>query len=211
MTPWMAAYLGSYVLHSAIASFFFYHTICISSAVIYRSRFGPRSHKPFPRHHWLALACGCLVVCVAVYLMIGVLGYIAEPARVFAGLRRQHIPLNKTSYVVLFTYFASVNPIAEEFFWRGTVYSGLRRRHIGISYCSNISAFLFGSWHFLIIRLFFPTGLALLITAGIVIVGEIFCRFYERTRSLPAVSLLHALGADVPILVVLWFAVLSKS
>jgi membrane protease YdiL (CAAX protease family) len=210
MAPWLAAWCGSYVLHSAIASFFFYHTLCLSSAVIFRHRFGPRSSKPFPRRHWIALAAGCLAACVLVYFMIGLLGYLAEPARVIAGLRRQHIPLTQTSYVLLFSYFAVVNPIAEEFFWRGTIYSGLRRRHLGIRLSSNLSAFLFGSWHFLIIRLFFPTIYAVAITVGIVFIGELLGRFYERTRSLPAACLLHGLGADVPVLVILWFGVLSK-
>ncbi len=210
MTPWAAAWCGSYVLHSAIASFLLYHSLCAISALTFRRRFGPRSAKAFPRHHWFTLASVCLLVCVAVYFSIGVLGWLADPARVLSGLRNQQIPLNSLSYVFLFSYFAIVNPVAEEFFWRGTIYSGLRRQHLGIRASSLITAALFGSWHWLIIRLFFPPLIAVVITFGIAVLGELLCRFYERTRSLPAVSLLHGLGADVPVLVVLWFAVLAK-
>jgi len=208
--PWLAAWLGSYILESAVASFLLYHTLCISSAFIYRRQYGPRNSKPFPRHHWIALAASCLAVCFVTYLAIGLFGFLAEPARVIDGLKRQHIPLDKTAYVVLFAYFALVNPAAEEFFWRGTIYSALRRRRLGIRKSTIISAFLFGSWHWLIIRLFFPPLFAIVITLGIVVIGELFGRFYERTRSLPALCLLHSLGADVPVLVILWFAVLSK-
>jgi membrane protease YdiL (CAAX protease family) len=208
--PWLAAACGSYWFHSAVLSFALYHSLCLSFAAYYRVRFGRRSSMPFPRHHWLALAGICLAVCLVVYFAIGFLGYLAEPARVMAGLQRQHIPLHKTAYLMLFSYFALVNPVAEEFFWRGTIYSGLRRRHLGIRNSSYLTALLFGSWHWLIVRLFFPGTLALIITAGIIVVGELFCRFYERTRSLPAVCLLHGLGTDVPVLVVLWYAVLSK-
>ena len=176
--PWFAAWCGSYLLHSAVASFLLYHSLCFSAALIYRARFGPRSSKPFPRHHWLALAGGCLAGCFVVYLTIGFVGALTDPARVLMGLRLQHIPLDKESYVLLFAYFAIVNPIAEEFFWRGTIYSGLRRRHLHIRACSNIDAVLFGSWHWLIVRLFFSPLMALVITVGIVFVGEIFCRFY---------------------------------
>ena len=64
--PWFAAWCGSYLLHSAVASFLLYHSLCFSAALIYRARFGPRSSKPFPRHHWLALAGGCLAGCFAI-------------------------------------------------------------------------------------------------------------------------------------------------
>jgi membrane protease YdiL (CAAX protease family) len=209
--PWLAAWLGSYVLHSAIASFLLYHALCATSAFLFRRKYGPRSGKPFHHRHWLLLGAGCIAVCLLTYSLAGLLGALADPGRVEQGLRAQHIPFDRTSYICLFCYFGIVNPIVEEYFWRGTIYAALRRKHLRIRTCSNIDAFLFGSWHWLIVRLFFPPVESLILTFGIIVVGELFCRFYERTRSLPALCLLHSLGADVPILVILWFTVLSRS
>jgi membrane protease YdiL (CAAX protease family) len=203
------AWVGSYVLHSAIASFLLYHAFCVTTTIVYRRKYGPLDGKKFPHHHWLFLAMSCLIVCFATYALAGYLGWLAQPELVERGLRRQQIPMNNLSYELLFSYFAIVNPVVEEYFWRGTIYASLRRKHWKIRASSNVDAVLFGSWHWLIVRLFFPPILALVITAGIVVVGELFCRFYERTRSLPALCVLHGLGADVPVLVLLWFVVLN--
>ena len=111
----------------------------------------------------------------------------------------------------LFIYFAVVNPIAEELFWRGTVYIHLRAAKWSVQASSIGSAVLFGSWHWLIIRLFFRPEVAILLTVGVSVAGYLFARLYERLHSLPALMLIHGLAADIPILIALWFAVLAKA
>jgi membrane protease YdiL (CAAX protease family) len=210
LLPWLAVWCGSYALHSGIATFFFYHGLCLGGTIVVRRRYGPWKTASVPIRNWIALASGCLLICLGTFVSIGLINSAAVPARVIAAIHGQHIPFNWTACVLLFSYFAIVNPVIEENFWRGTIYSSLRRRGIGVRVCIGIDAVLFGSWHWLIVRLFLPPLLALIVTAWIVIFGAFFCRFYERTKSIPAVSLLHGLGADVPVLIMLWFGVLCR-
>ena len=209
LLPWLAAWLGAYRLHSIVASFFLYHVLCLTSAVYYWHRFGPREGRAFRRRHWVGLAILCLLVCFGAYALIGLLGGLVDPGKVRAGFAGEDFALTRRDEIALFLYFAVVNPFVEEFFWRGTIYTALRRSGGSVRRSALVSALLFGSWHFLIVLLFFRLALAVPITAGIVLVGLLLALFYERTRSLPAAILLHGLGADVPILVVLWFAVLA--
>lgn len=206
--PWAAAGIGSYALHSAVASFVLYHLLCASVALVYHRRFGPREHRPLPIHRWAAIAGVCLLVCLGAYVAVGYLGWLINPAHVRAGLHEQHLGTSIGAFAALYAYFAIVNPIAEEFFWRGSIYLGLRAGGWRVAKASFVTAILFGSWHWLIVRLFFSPEAAAFITVGIIAVGWAFAHLYERSHSIPLVILVHALGADVPILVALWAAVM---
>jgi len=208
--PWLAAYAGAYLLHSAVAAFAFYHLLCLSAATHYHVRYGKRAHVALPHVRWAGLAVAGLTICVATYSAMGLIGTLIEPARVSRALHALGIPVNQGAIVALFVYFAAVNPYAEELFWRGTVYLRLRAASWSVPAAGLASAILFGSWHWLIVRLFFAPVMACLVTAGIICVGYIFARLYERLGSLPALILIHALAADVPVLIALWFGVLAK-
>ncbi len=206
--PWLAAFLGSYVAHRAIVSFLLYHTLCFTASVVYRHRYGPREHRQMPFRRWAQIAVLCAAVCVVTYFGVGFLGWLINADHVKRGLVSQGIGTSKAALIGLYLYFAVVNPIAEEFFWRGSIYLGLRASGWSSRRAGIVSSLLFGSWHWLIVRFFFSPEMSILITISIVAVGWAFSLLYERARSVPLVALAHALGADVPILVALWAAVL---
>lgn len=213
LLPWLAAWLGSYALHSAVAAFLFYHLLCLSAAGLYRHRYGPVERRFASRRDWIALGIAAGAIMAAVYFMVGALGvfgWLIDPVHIRAALAAQRIPARPMDYAALFLYFAAINPIAEELFWRGTIYPGLRRAGANIPRSTLVSSLLFGSWHWLIVRLFFAPIWSILITLGIVAAGVVFAMVFERVRSITFSILVHALAADIPILLVLWFGVLAK-
>lgn len=214
LAPWLAAWLGSYALHSAVAAFLFYHLLCLAGAGVYRNRYGPLERRAATRRSWIILAIAAGAIMAAVYFLVGALGlfgWLIDPVHIRQALAAQRIPAWPPDYAALFLYFAAVNPIAEELFWRGTIYAGLRRAGETVPRATLISAVLFGSWHWLIVRLFFAPIWSIVITLGIVAAGVVFAMVYERVRSLAFSIFLHAFAADIPILLILWFGVLAKS
>jgi membrane protease YdiL (CAAX protease family) len=111
--------------------------------------------------------------------------------------------LPPTSYLYLFPYFAIVNPLLEEFFWRGGVYAALRRITPHWTWAAVVSSLFFGAWHWLVITLFVAPWVALSATLVIAMVGFLFTLIYERTTRLIYPIVFHALAGDLPLLVVL--------
>jgi len=100
-------------------------------------------------------------------------------------------------------YFVVVNPIAEEYFWRGIVYNTLKNLW-GTPLAVAVSCILFGGWHWVIIQHFFAPLWHIPLTLMIMVGGMIFTWAYEHTNSLIEPILIHSLGADLPIMVILW-------
>lgn len=103
---------------------------------------------------------------------------------------------------LLASYFVLINPIVEELFWRGLVYQKLKVE-LGLWRGLMLSSLLFGAWHWVIIQHFFVPKWQLFITAGIVIAGITFGRVAEQTKTLGASIIIHSLGADLPIMLIL--------
>jgi membrane protease YdiL (CAAX protease family) len=112
--------------------------------------------------------------------------------------------LAPSTYVWLFPYFAFVNPLAEEFFWRGGVYATFRRLFASPVAAALVASAFFGAWHWLVFRLFVAPPVALAATLLVVLVGLALTLVYERTRRLAYPVILHALAGDAPLLLLLF-------
>ena len=210
LLPWLAAWLGSYMLHSAVAAFLLYHLLCLTCWAAYRRRYGRFEGLVVPRARWIVLIAAAMGIMGATYFAVGYLGWLINPVYIRTALAAQHVGVTTLDYAALFLYFALVNPVAEELFWRETIYQRMRREGYTAARAALFSAVLFGSWHWLIVRLFFPAGWSILLTFGIVAAGAVFANVFERIRSIAFCVLLHALAADIPILLALWFGALAK-
>ena len=211
LLPWVAVYFGSYLLHYAVVSFAAYHAVCLLTASVHRNRLPGRRHERLVRSGLIGVMGFALASCAVAYLLLGSIGWLVDPARVRHGLLLQHVGPGVWAYTALFLYFAVVNPFSEELFWRGVIYERFRAASLSVSRSSLASGFLFGAWHWLALRLFFSASNAVVITVAVMFCGWALARVYEKSRSLNAVMLLHALGADVPILIVLWGDVLRHA
>ena len=199
--PWLAAWLGLYRLESAPLAFLLYHTVCFAGGLLLRSPGLPDPERLYTprRRHLLMVVIAANVLALLFYHLVGValldkphiLGFLSERG------------LTPATYVVLFPYFAFVNPLAEEFFWRGGIYATFRRLFASPLLAALLGAVFFGGWHWLVFRLFVPSALALGATLLVIIVGLILTLLYERTRRLSYAVAVHALAGDTPLLLLL--------
>lgn len=102
-------------------------------------------------------------------------------------------------------WFLLVHPLAEEAFWRGTIYQGLSR-DLPHLWAAGLSSALFGAWHALVLVPFLPSWWWLG-TLAVVGFGLAMAALYRaRDGELVPCTVFHAVGADLPLLVVLAFA-----
>lgn len=191
LLPWPAVAAGLFVFHSALLAFVFYASVCLLGA--WRLGGFAASLRPTlsPRIH-LTVALLSNLVLVGGYSLLGKWMLPAE-------LLMQNLAgvgITTASFVWLFPYFLMGNPLAEELFWR----SGLRKG--GPFY----TAILFGAWHSLPVFLIAPAWVAALAVLGIMLIGFALAEIVEATKSLGDAILLHALAADLPLLIIVWLA-----
>ena len=199
--PWPAAWWGLYRGHSAPLAFVLYHGVCLVGGLVLRSPGLPPTERLYPlrRRHLLSAVVAANVFILVLYLLVG--AALLDKPTVLGLLASRGLP--PQSYIWLFPYFALVNPLAEEFFWRGGVYATLR--HLFRSWLppALISSIQFGSWHWLVVRQFVAPPIALATTAVIAGIGFILTVVYERTRRLGYGIILHAFAGDAPLLLLL--------
>ncbi|MDR3707857.1 MAG: CPBP family intramembrane metalloprotease [Capsulimonadaceae bacterium] len=214
LMPWPLVYLGAYFLHSAVAAFGFYHGLCVTVWVFRRRACRCYPNRPVYARVWTGLLIAGLAVSIATAILLTVIGvpsWLVDPVLIRHAMAALHAVFRFPACIGLYLYFAVVNPVAEEIFWRGVVYVRLRNAGCSVQSASIVSAVLFGSWHCLTVLLFFPPAMVVPVVMGIMAVGYVFAALYERYRSLPALILIHALTGDIPALIALAWAVHASS
>ena len=199
---WPAAWAGLYRNHSALLAFVFYHLVCAGGGFLLRSPGLPAPLRLYPisRRALLTTVAAANVVTLISYLLVGAVLLDRKSALDILATRG----LPPSTYFFLFPYFAIVNPLAEEFFWRGGVYATLRHLfHNAWWAAALVSSVLFGAWHWLVIRLFVAPPVALAATLAIMGIGFGLAAVYERTRRIAYSVILHALAGDAPLLLLL--------
>lgn len=100
-------------------------------------------------------------------------------------------------------YIVIVNPIFEELFWRGVVYREWRH-YINPRSAKLISSFFFGAWHWLVLQTYCEPVWAIALTLAVMIGGVLFASAYEKTGTLASSIALHGLGADLPMVFIVY-------
>lgn len=199
LLPWPAVAAGLFVFHSALLAFVFYAAVCLFGtwqlggfACSLRPKWSLRVH--------LTVALVSNVVLVGLYLLLGKWLLPAGPMLE----RLAGVGITKASFIWLFPYFFFVNPLLEELFWRG----GFLRRTFGSGFSlpSLYVAVFFGAWHALPIFLIAPLWVAPLGVLSIMLIGFWLGEVASITETLGDAILLHALAADLPLLIILWLA-----
>lgn len=200
--PWPAAWFGMYRQGSAPLAFLLYHGLCFGGGWLLRSPGLPERERihGLRREHLLGTVLAANGFAFLLYTLVGVA--LLDRPRVLGLLDARG--LAPAAYLWLFPYFACVNPLAEEFFWRGGVYGTLRRFWARPAIPACIAAAFFGAWHWLMFRLFVAPLVALVATGGVMLIGLALTVVYERTRRLSYAVILHALAGDAPLLLLLF-------
>ena len=191
LLPWPAVAAGLFVFHSALLAFLFYATVCLFGTW-QLGGFSCLLKPQWPLRVHLGIALTSNLLLVGLYQLLGKWLLPAE----LLNERLAGIGVTSASFAWLFPYFLIGNPLVEELFWRGS----LAKR--GPLY----TAILFGAWHSLPIFLIAPLWVAPLAVLGIIAVGFALGEVVERTQTLGDAILIHALAADLPLLVILWIA-----
>jgi membrane protease YdiL (CAAX protease family) len=201
LLPWGAVWFGLHKNNSAPLAFVCYHALCLIGGLLLRSPGLPRTERVSPMRRRILVGVVLLanVGAAILYTLVGSL--LLDRLRVLERMEVSGLP--PTSYLYLFPYFAIVNPLAEEFFWRGGVYAALRRVTPHWTWAAGISSLFFGAWHWLVIMLFVEPWVALTATVSIALVGFLLALIYERTSRLIYPIVFHALAGDLPLLVIL--------
>lgn len=100
-------------------------------------------------------------------------------------------------------YIVILNPIFEEMFWRGVVYREWKH-YVSTRNANLISSFFFGAWHWVVLQTYCEPVWAVALTIAVMIGGSLFASLYEKTGTLAASIALHGLGADLPMVYVVY-------
>ncbi len=199
--PWLAAWVGLYRLESAPLAFLLYHTVCFGGGMLLRSPGLPDPERLYAvrRRHLVLVVLAANALALIFYRLVG--AALLDRPHIFSFLSERG--LGPSTYGILFPYFAFVNPLAEEFFWRGGIYATFRRFFVSPTLATLLGAVFFGGWHWLVFRLFVPPVLALGATLLVMLVGVGLTVLYENTRRLSYAVAVHALAGDTPLLLLL--------
>ena len=103
--------------HSVLLAFVSYHAVCLIGGWVLREAAPRSTEKKFPIR-WGALIAATIGANITTYLLYRYIGAVFFDKHLVLG-KLGEWGLTPASYRFLFPYFAFVNPVVEEFFWRG--------------------------------------------------------------------------------------------
>jgi len=202
--PWIWVTTGLYILHDHRIAIALYALLCCLLPALVLGR-EPDSLRFLP----LNAKTGGIAASIAAGALVLLGGWFFLPLltplvdfNVLAE-RLTQIRITPGHFWPFAFYFIVVNPMVEELFWRGLVYREL-------TYVTEpkiallLSSFFFGFWHWVMIQHFFVPFWVPWITLVIMMGGFIFGALYQRTGTLMGPIVVHALGADLPIVIIVW-------
>lgn len=201
LMPWVWVYLGLNVIGDYRLTIFMYETLGCALPVMIWGRNRAPIWPLRCNMVWLISVAGILATMILlVYTASNGFGM---DWRYFNAQATQSKLLVNGLFWVSAVVIALINPFLEEFFWRGLVYRGWKAR-LGATKARWVSSVFFGAWHWLVLQHFCHPVLAVVLTLLVMVGGFTFCMLYERTRTLGASILFHGLGADVPMIFVVY-------
>jgi membrane protease YdiL (CAAX protease family) len=207
LLPWPAVWYGMYRLDSLVWTFVLYHGVCLLPvAVLGRRLWLPAVHWPTPRQWLLLIAVTVIVVALAPWVWAWIGTRFIDPHGLMRVVTARGF--RATWLLPLGLYFVPVNAALEELFWRGVILNELRGTGETVwTFGAVWTAFTFGAWHFLVLRLLLRPGWAEAAVLLIVAAGVFLAWLYRWTRSIVLPFLWHALVFDL-VLIVIFAAVL---
>ncbi|MEW6278870.1 MAG: CPBP family intramembrane glutamic endopeptidase [Candidatus Eremiobacterota bacterium] len=197
LLPWPLVGWALYGLHNYWVALLAYHAFCLGTYAWMGS-----GRVRLDRSLLLYLAAALLFLLPA----LPVVGFFVDPERVRTvmggfGFAPAHLPL-------FIAYFLLVHPFAEEAFWRGTIYDGLLPS-LGAPGAAVLSSCFFGAWHALVLAPLLPSWWWLGVL-GVSFFGLFMAAVYHRNRfQLMHCTVFHAVGGDLPLLLILGSVVLA--
>lgn len=191
-------WMGLYVLNSAPWAFALYHYVCLVPALIVGRKLWQAGLKPPSLK-----VCAAILVLAVLFSGITVLSYellghkVLSNQEVIALMNR--VGWAKHMLWPLSLYAIVVNPVLEEFYWRGMLLVQLERiknppfPHFGII----VSSLFYALFHYFIFRLvLFPVH-AEIGSLMLACYGAMLAIIYKRTGSIITTAIAHGLLTDL--------------
>lgn len=190
--PYLAVGMGLFVFHNAWVAILTYH-VGIASVIFWSKRVVP--FKQIVQN----VTCKPLIFSVAIGASSGILLYtlwplLSIPSDITTYMRS--IGLTATAWPYFMVYYVLVNPVIEEYYWRG--YLGSSVKH------PTLNDFLFAGYH--IIVLAGHVGVFWLIVVFLVLYGAAW--YWRQTRQLTGgllAPILSHMAADITVILALYY------
>jgi membrane protease YdiL (CAAX protease family) len=188
---YLAVGLGLFLFHNAFGALMGFHAAIILSLLVAKPKVPLSILWKSTTIKWILLS---ILLCggsgVMLYFTWDWFGAVSDlPARV------EGYDLNSSTWMPFIVYFTLVNPLVEEYFWRGYLGSETKSLHI--------SDFLYSGFHGLILLGKVQTSSIVLSLTLLVLVGWFWRQLYREDKGLLAPVLGH-MAADFTILMAVY-------
>jgi membrane protease YdiL (CAAX protease family) len=200
LLPWACASFGLFVLQDYRMTMLIYGIVCcILPTLLFRQR--PIHFLPIKQNFLLMAG----IVAVMNLLILGLFHFTRFGIDYLSFIERAdpiHLIFNR-QIIEYGLYFVIINPLLEETFWRGFIYEEWKH-FVSPTWACLITSFFFGAWHWVIVQDFCSPIWAIILSIAVMIGGFLITRVYDKTGTLGAPVLIHSLGADLPLLIVVF-------
>lgn len=196
--PWLCVGFGLYFIQDYRVTMLMYGALCCALPIILFRR---RRIRIWPLNmNWarlLSLSVGLSLIVWGVFqgTSFGI------NRNTFIPLAEQIHLLANRQLIEYGLYFIIVNPLLEEVFWRSFIYNEWKR-FVSTRTARIISSICFGAWHWVIVQHFCPPVWAIFLASAVALGGYFFARAYDETKTLAAPIIMHAIGADLPLFLI---------
>lgn len=194
LLPAGLVYIGMGVLHSIPTAVLLYHAYCLFRVAVNRTRASRFQWPPLDELIRATLS-GVVLSCAGVLLWRLTGDAIADPD--LCRIRMVSLGLPIPTWGVFAAYFLLVNPVIEEYYWRGCLQS--QARNVGIKNDAMV-AIPFSVWH--IVPIWLVCGPLAAILGGLAVygVGIVLTMMYRLTGDIGRCVVWHAMMADVAVI-----------
>ncbi len=191
--------LVAWALHSGgvLPAFAAYHLWCVAGIVCVGVRGGVGRRFVYPI--WIPLGIGC-VASAALWNAGGAGVAAGVGGSSLAGALKQ-VGVTRSVLWWLVPYFSLVNPLVEEWFWRGAVAGWFRERRPVGWFGIGFPAVCFGVWHAAPVSVLFPVWGVSVAVPAIALGGFWGECLRRRGASLWELVLWHGFAVDLPVAV----------
>ena len=195
--PYLAVWLGLFIFHNAWAAILTYHVGM--SAVVFLSKRKVPFRQIVRSTNWKPLILAVVIGAGDGLLLYFLWPLLSVPAGIDTYLNS--IGLTAAVWPYFITYYILVNPVLEEYYWRGYLGSSARR--------PVLNDFLFAGYHLMVLA--GNVGVIWLVLAFLVLcTAEWYWRQISRiTGGLLAATLSHMAG-DITVILTIYFLTVAR-
>lgn len=191
LSPYLGVGIGLYLLQSAFAAILLYHAGIIGAFLTNRGTLQYKAMINFKDVRFATFIPFCLISGALIYLLWPII----NSNRIEIAEETARYGLEGIKFLLFIAYFSLIHPILEEGFWRFFI-DPKNPRHLW-------AEILFSGYHFLVLRLFIPTGWAILCVVSLIGIAR-FWRFMKQNQNEGLMVIATHAAADFSIILAVY-------